>query len=190
MRDQFTRRLDALDKKESYLLDLAAEEGWPKDKLREKIAAIRTERRDIEHNLTETERQLDTGANTFRKALDLLGNPAQMYTEGDETVRSILNKALFSKFVIDGTKIVDAELKEPFDALTAASERDEVRVYLRKAGRLSERASGTRGGRGRGKPSQLATCPALATESGAPADDLSLTDQLELALALLGQGFW
>jgi hypothetical protein len=40
MRDQYTRRLDKLDAKESYLLDLASEEGWPKDKLREKVQAF------------------------------------------------------------------------------------------------------------------------------------------------------
>jgi hypothetical protein len=30
MREQFTRQLDKLDSKESYFLDLAAEEGWPR----------------------------------------------------------------------------------------------------------------------------------------------------------------
>jgi hypothetical protein len=37
LRDGLTRRLATLDRKESYFLDLAAEEGWPKDKLRDKL---------------------------------------------------------------------------------------------------------------------------------------------------------
>lgn len=47
MRDKYTRRLESLDRKEDYYLDLGAEEGWPKDKLRSKIAAIRDERQSI-----------------------------------------------------------------------------------------------------------------------------------------------
>ena len=59
MRTQYTKRLDALDNKESYLLDLAAEEGWPKDKLRTKIDTIRRERKDIRATLDHAERRLD-----------------------------------------------------------------------------------------------------------------------------------
>ncbi len=40
LRGQFTTQLGKLDRKESYFLDLAAEEGWPKDKLRVKLQAI------------------------------------------------------------------------------------------------------------------------------------------------------
>ena len=205
MREQFTRRLEALDKKESYLLDLAAEEDWPKDKLREKIAAIRTERRDIAHSLAQTETQLDTGANTLRKALALLDTPAQMYAEGDEVVRSILNKAFFTRFMINGEKIMDSELKEPFDVMTDVSEREEARVYLREVGRLpghassttdpDARASRTKAGRGQGKARQTATLPALVAESRECADEPSLTDLLELALTqrarvLVGRWWW
>jgi hypothetical protein len=61
MRQQYVRRLDALDNKESYFLDLAAEEGWPKDKLRTKIDAIRRERKDIRTTLDQAETQMDNG---------------------------------------------------------------------------------------------------------------------------------
>jgi site-specific DNA recombinase len=61
MRDQYTRRLDKLDAKESYLLDLASEEGWPKDKLREKVQAIRHERKQIRGQLDQAEQRIDTG---------------------------------------------------------------------------------------------------------------------------------
>src|SRR5439155_16192774 len=62
LRHQHAARLEVLDNKENYLLDLAAEEGWPKEKLRTKIAAIRRERQDIESTLTCARQQLDTSA--------------------------------------------------------------------------------------------------------------------------------
>src|SRR5262249_47040085 len=120
LRQQHAQRLEVLDNKEGYLLDLAAEEGWPKEKLRQKIAAIRRERQDIETTLTSARQQLDTGRNLFYKALDRLNDPARMYAEtDDETVRSLLNKAFFSRFVIDCRKGVAGKVREPFDALNA-----------------------------------------------------------------------
>jgi hypothetical protein len=41
LRAGFTNRLTKLDQREDYFLDLAAEENWPKDKLRTKIDGIR-----------------------------------------------------------------------------------------------------------------------------------------------------
>jgi site-specific DNA recombinase len=182
MRDQYAKRLEALDKKESYFLDLAAEEGWPKDKLRERIGAIRAERSDIQANLTEAQQQLDVGRSIFYQALELLDNPAELYAraEDNEVVRATLNKAFFARFMIDGHKVVKGELKEPFDALIGAAERDEVRVYLREVASLPRRAGGTRGGQGRNTPRQLATCPTRLTADGARTD-LSFTDSLALA---------
>ncbi|SRR6266542_65683 len=182
VRDQYTRRLETLDKKESYLLDLAAEEGRPKERLRDKIREIRVERSNIEQCMTDTEQeQFASGRHLLDQALDLLDRPAERYVDGNETVRTLMNRAIFARFVVDGTKVINGELKEPFDALIGAAERDEVRVYLRQVGSLPGRSGGTRGGRGRGKLPQIATCPTLADEDGARTDDLSLTDLLELA---------
>ncbi len=92
MRDQFTRQLEKLDSKKSYFLDLAAEEGWPKDKLREKINGIRDERTKITRQLQTVTNQLETGRQVFLTALELLDDPHALYTSGNETVRSILNR--------------------------------------------------------------------------------------------------
>jgi hypothetical protein len=48
MREELGKRLAKLGSKEDYFLDLAADEGWPKDRLRDKLTAIRTERTSIE----------------------------------------------------------------------------------------------------------------------------------------------
>ena len=126
MRAEFAKRLEALDKRENYYLDLAAEDGWPKDKLRDKINAIRAESQDIRLHLTQAEQKLDRGKQTFYFALDLMKNPKAMYHRGDEAVRSILNKAFFTKLYVDGGKAADGyirgqDFKEPFnDVLSQA----------------------------------------------------------------------
>jgi site-specific DNA recombinase len=120
MRDQYTRRLDKLDAKESYLLDLASEEGWPKDKLREKVQAIRHERKQIQAELDQAEQRLDTGRAIFHHALELLDNPQAMYQHGNEAVKTTLNKAFFTKLYVDSRKVTEHELQEPFDLLSEA----------------------------------------------------------------------
>ncbi len=120
MRDQYTRRLDKLDAKESYLLDLASEEGWPKDKLREKVQAIRYERKQIRSELDQAEQRLETGRAVFHRALELLEDPQAMYRRGNETVKTTLNKAFFTKLYVDGRKVTEHELQEPFDLLSDA----------------------------------------------------------------------
>jgi hypothetical protein len=122
MRRRYRDRLDALERKEDYFLDLAAEEGWPKDKLRSKIEGLRKERRDIERSLEQTEGRLKTGRDIFLTALDLLDDPQAMYRRSGEQVRGILNKAFFTKLYIDGRKVSDQELREPFDILVGAYE--------------------------------------------------------------------
>jgi hypothetical protein len=58
----------------------------------------------------------------FLTALDLLDNPHAMYvTAGEnETVKSILNKAFFTRLYVDGGKVTDHELNEPFDLISEA----------------------------------------------------------------------
>ncbi|MDQ3577496.1 MAG: recombinase family protein [Actinomycetota bacterium] len=117
LREQHTKQLEELERKEDYFLDLAAEQGWPKDKLRTKIDAIRSTRREIEDTLARSAQRLDRGREVFRAALALLANPQQAYERGNETVRAILNKAFFTKLYVDGGKVIDHDAQEPFDKL-------------------------------------------------------------------------
>jgi hypothetical protein len=43
-----------------------------------------------------------------------------MYQRGGETVRAILNRAFFSRLYVDGSKVSDQVLNEPFDILHEA----------------------------------------------------------------------
>jgi site-specific DNA recombinase len=175
MREEYVRRLDKLDAKESYLLDLAAEEGWPKDKLKAKIDGIRRERKEIRATLDQAETQMDNGRQVFRDALTLLEEPQAMYERGDETVRSILNKAFFTKLYVDGHKIAGHQPREPFDVLAEA-----YQVYR------TNRASKTYCRRD--VTVATTSSAALTSEYGAAAtfDRETLIDSLSLALA--GQG--
>ena len=120
MRDGFTKRLTKLDDKENYFLDMAGEEGWPKDKLREKIAAIRDERATITRSLDQASNQLDDGARFLTLALDLMTDPHAMYRAGSEATRTIMNRSIFVKLFVDGDTITGHELREPFNVLAEA----------------------------------------------------------------------
>lgn len=132
LRAQFTAQLDKLDRKESYFLDLAAEEGWPKDKLRAKLTAIREEQAKITRQLDAATSQLETGRQVFLTALELLADPAALYEGGGETVRAILNRVFFSRLYVDGSKVTDQVLNEPFDIL-----REAYVIYRRRQTRPS-----------------------------------------------------
>ncbi|MGH3521517.1 MAG: hypothetical protein ACRDU4_01510, partial [Mycobacterium sp.] len=120
MRDKLAENLDKLDSKESYFLDLAAEEDWPKDTLRAKLATIREDRKRIQHTLEQAENQLDDGIQFLTLALDLMTDPHAMYQAGSEAVRTIMNRTIFAKLYVDGDIITDHELREPFNVLAEA----------------------------------------------------------------------
>ncbi|RZS30520.1 recombinase [Herbihabitans rhizosphaerae] len=126
MRTEYAKRLDKLDAKERYLLDLAAEEGWPKDTLRDKIADIRTERTRITSTLRKADTQLDDGKQILTLALDILADPHTIYLHATDTDRAILNKTIFSKIYIDGGTITGHELNEPFNHLMSTTSSSPV----------------------------------------------------------------
>jgi len=64
LRASLTAQLAKGERKESYLIDLAAEEDWPKDVLRQKIQAIRDERTRIRRHLEQSTNQLEAGQRT------------------------------------------------------------------------------------------------------------------------------
>ncbi|GAB2969140.1 hypothetical protein GCM10017788_80170 [Amycolatopsis acidiphila] len=118
LREQYAVRLATLERKEDYFLDLAAEEGWPKDRLRARLDGLRAERREITNTLERAATKLDHGRTIFYRALDLLREPQAAYHAGDEVVRGILNRAFFTRLYLDGGKVTNQQLKEPFSVLS------------------------------------------------------------------------
>jgi DNA invertase Pin-like site-specific DNA recombinase len=190
LRQQYQRRLSTLDNKESYMLDLAAEEGWPKDMLREKIAAIRIERKDIQASLDSAERQLEVGRQVFERALELLHDPKALYLAADETTRAVLNKAFFTKIMVDGRKVSGQELREPFDVLDGAyrsyQRREAMTYYRTTSGSLAAVEADVEGGVA-AEHGDTRQDPTLLTEGGV-FTDVSLTGLLDLALAFRAGG--
>jgi site-specific DNA recombinase len=208
LREQFTTQLEKLDRKESYFLDLAAEEGWPKDKLRAKIQAIRDDQTKLTRQLAQATNQLETGRQIFLHALALLDNPHEMYQAGNETVRSILNRAFFTKLYIEGRRVTGHEMAEPFDVISEAytiyrdakadraardgdrGASDNVRTHYRRVGVTSRTAELTTGSDGAEllawpEGPQAAKSADLLVETGAPS---RMTRIDSLALALTGHG--
>ena len=79
LRDQYDKRLEVLDRKERYWLDLAAEENWPKDKLRECIDAVRQEAADLRNVIQRADQRLEIGQQVLHEALGLLSAPQAAY---------------------------------------------------------------------------------------------------------------
>ena len=204
LRDHLGNRLDALDRKESYYLDLAAEEGWPKDKLRTKLTDLRVERVSIQRKLNESETALDTGKAIFYRVIDMLRSPGEFYAKGDETVKTAMNRAIFTRFMIDGDKVAVHEMAEPFDMISKTHQRTQRRSYQRVTGGLQlaepteadletwafdlanygDLSVGPRGGRARAAQQQVSKSPAL--QNGA--HELSSTDLLDVAFFLRVNG--
>jgi site-specific DNA recombinase len=112
-------RLTVLDGKESYLLDLAAEQGWPKDMLRNKIDEIRRERDEIQRTLTTTTTKLEVGRRVLALACDLLARPGAGYNAANDVVRAALNRAIVGRIEIDADSVTEHRWREPFDVLMA-----------------------------------------------------------------------
>jgi len=161
VRDRLDVRLAALDTRESNLLDLAADGELPKEKIREKLIAIRDERTSIRRDIERLDAELETGRQVFRMALDLLDQPQELYRQAGPALRKAMNETIFTKLKLDRTTITVDELAEPFDVLVPAG-----RAYQRK--RPPVALSG------------------VAFHEGVLADGLTSTDLL--AVALGGQG--
>jgi hypothetical protein len=136
-------------------------------------------------------------------ALELLDDPHALYTSGNETVRSILNRALFTRLYVDGGRVTGQELHEPFDMLHEAY----VIYRERQADRRSRWGERSRTYHRRGAGSALtgeltattarqdeaawrqllhtASSADLLTETGATSQN-NLTEALALVLADVG----
>jgi site-specific DNA recombinase len=132
VRDRLAGRLGALDTRESNLLDLAADGDLPKDKIKEKLIAIRDERAGIRRDIQRLEGELDTGRAVFLAALDLLDSPQELYRQAGPALRKTMNQTIFTKLKLDGTTVTSDELAEPFDMIVPAGRAYDQPTYYRK----------------------------------------------------------
>ncbi len=116
-----TRKLAAIDTKESRLIDLAADDLMPRDKIRQKLNELKQERARIEAGLTNTNEQLSIGAQVLRDALHLVEDPQRLYSDAPNNVRRHLNSAFYERFYLDDLVIADGDKTSLFDDLHEAA---------------------------------------------------------------------
>ena len=165
VRERLGARLATLDTRESNLLDLAADGDLPKEKIKEKLIAIRDERAGIRRDTLRLDAELESGRQVFMLALDLLDQPKELYRQAGPALRKTMNQTIFTKLKLDGAAVAVDELAEPFDVIVPAGRVYERRTYQRKRPPV---ASG------------------VVFHEGVSADELTSTDLLKLALGGTG----
>lgn len=163
IRERLGARLATLDTKESNLLDLAAHGDLPKEKIREKLIAIRDERAGIRRDIQRLDAELAVGRQVFRLALDLLDQPRELCRQAGPALRKTMNETIFTKLKLYGAAVAADELAEPFDVIVPAGRTYERRTYQRKRPPVT-----------------------VAFHEDVWADELTSTDLLELALGGMG----
>ncbi len=101
---QYSARLNTLERKEAYLLDLAADQNWSRDQLQARISTLRQERADLRAALASVKRRRSLERSTFSTALTYLEHPHVAYEYGDVHTRSVLNRAFLDRLYIDARK--------------------------------------------------------------------------------------
>jgi hypothetical protein len=132
VRKRLGARLAALDTRESDLLDRAADGEIPKEKIKEKLIAIRDERAGIRRDVERLDAELATGRAVFALALDLLDQPRELCRQAGPLLRKTMNETIFTKLKLDGAAVAADELSEPFDVIVPAGRAYERRTYQRK----------------------------------------------------------
>ncbi len=101
MHADLNRQLQEVDKKESRLIDLPADDSMPQAKVRMKLIELKSQRKRLEAGLTNTTEELTIGATVLRHALDLVADPYSLYRDSNAEVRRHLNETFYRRFYID-----------------------------------------------------------------------------------------
>jgi site-specific DNA recombinase len=96
----------------------------------------------------------------FLLALDLLDQPQELYRQAGPALRKTMNQTIFTKLMLDGAMVATDELAEPFDVIVPAGRAYDDPTYYRE------------------RPPALT---GVVLHEGVSADDLTLTDRLQLA---------
>lgn len=107
LRTLYTSRLRALSRKRTYLIDLAAEQHWPREELQTRIEAVAQERIDLRSALAHLQQQRDRDRGVYQTALALLENPSAAYEHSEPHTRALLNRALLGRLYIDAAKLTN-----------------------------------------------------------------------------------
>jgi site-specific DNA recombinase len=152
LHDGLRKQLAKLDVQEERLLDLAADDALPRDKIRARLRKIQIERQSAQQGLSETTEQLALGAQILASYLDLLADPQALYTRAPDESRRTLNQAFYERLFLDDHGVQFdvktapvAEFHEAVPSFRVTQPASPVR-YLRTSTPATEPARAAAGG--------------------------------------------
>ncbi|MFF0527793.1 recombinase family protein [Nocardia amikacinitolerans] len=111
------RQLKKLDQQEDRLVMALADDTMPTGKIKAKLQEITIQRARIEAGLTNTSAELSLGVEMLRDALRLVANPRQLYHDGTDSIRRLLNETFFERFYLDDPDVATDEKTPLFSEL-------------------------------------------------------------------------
>lgn len=188
------RQLKKLDQQEDRLVMALADDTMPTGKIKAKLQEITIQRARIQAGLTNTAAELSLGVEMLRDALRLLSNPRQLYQNGTDAIRRLLNETFFEQFYLDDPDVA-ADQKTPlFTELhdahrayrqRATAEAEGMRLASDRAGHHP--ASGSKGAKRRKRPpTPDPTAEQQVSMGNGPGNDSGLT--LASVFSVTGSG--
>ncbi|MGK8508233.1 recombinase zinc beta ribbon domain-containing protein [Nocardia asiatica] len=188
------RQLKKLDQQEDRLVTALADDAMPGAKIKAKLQEITIQRARIHAGLTNTAAELSLGVEMLRDALRLVSNPRQLYRQGTDSIRRLLNETFFERFYLDDPDVADDEKTPLFTELhdahrayrqRATAEAEGMRLASDRAGHHP--TSGSKGARRRKRPPASDPAAEQQVSTGnAPGNDNGLT--LASVFSVTGSG--
>jgi len=130
--------LQEIKEQERKLLHMHYEDRISGELFDDEQTRIRERRKDAEALIARLSVRYDDIAATLELALEILSEDLhEMYRRADDSIRRLINQAIFNALYVCDETITDAELAEPFAALRAL--HDAIRGLPSSAGSLAER---------------------------------------------------
>ena len=188
------RQLKKLGGQEDRLVDALADGSMPTAKIKAKLGEIAIQRARIEAGLTNTTAELNLGVQMLRDALHLVSDPAQLYQNGTDAIRRLLNETFYERFYLDDPDVADDEKTPLFTELHDAHRAyrhhnsaapDGIQTATERAGHATTRP--TRGSKAKKRhPPTLDGDSHTWREGAAPGNDDGLT--LASVFSVTGSG--
>jgi site-specific DNA recombinase len=120
LRQDFIKKLKALDIKEDNLLDMAAAGDLAKDKIQQRLRDIEQQRRKLQEQLDGVVDDLPAAETYLDRCLDLLQDPYRLYMTASDHTRRRLNQAIFKHLFVYNEQITGHDIHSPLAELLAA----------------------------------------------------------------------
>ena len=121
-----------LENKRKKLLEAHYCDAIPLDLLKSEQQKIAKELASIEHEIKMHDTTFEQITENLKRALDIVENCGEAYKNASDTIKKLMNQAIFEKFYIsndaDMEFKVDAEFKPPFDQILEPVKDDIIRI--------------------------------------------------------------